>query len=165
MGKGAGSTGAAQCARAEFAGARGARPAGCHRGRTSPRGPGVVLAHGQRIDGPRPVGSLNVDARGSDKGRACRLPNRRKATLRGVLEARADGSLDLSAVADPRRRAGWRCCRLGPWTTRCSYARAGRPGAFPGFWVRQGGRRTRLTERPPSDRALPALGAVAVPTR
>jgi AraC family transcriptional regulator of adaptative response / DNA-3-methyladenine glycosylase II len=81
------------------------------------------------------------------------MPNSRKATLRGVLDALADGSLDLSAGADPQE-ARARLALLpgiGPWTIEMLAMRAlGDPDAFPAtdLGVRQGAAALGLPERP-----------------
>jgi len=113
----------------------------------------LVLAHGQRIDDPD--GGLThlfplpeaIDPAG------LAMPNSRKATLRGVLDALADGSLDLSAGADPQE-ARARLALLpgiGPWTIEMLAMRAlGDPDAFPAtdLGVRQGAAALGLPERP-----------------
>jgi AraC family transcriptional regulator of adaptative response / DNA-3-methyladenine glycosylase II len=113
----------------------------------------LVLAHGELIDDPD--GGLThlfplpetIDAT------ALAMPNGRKATMRAVLDALLDGSLDLSAGADPRE-ARARLAALpgiGPWTIEMLAMRAlGDPDAFPAtdLGVRQAATALGLPEHP-----------------
>jgi AraC family transcriptional regulator of adaptative response / DNA-3-methyladenine glycosylase II len=115
----------------------------------------LVLAHGQRVDDPD--GGLThlfpppeaIDPAG------LAVPNGRRATLRAVLDALLDDSLNLSAGADPQearaRLAG--LPGIGPWTTEVLAMRAlGDPDAFPAtdLGVRQAATRLGLPARPAS---------------
>ncbi|HEY3603232.1 MAG TPA: AlkA N-terminal domain-containing protein, partial [Sporichthyaceae bacterium] len=113
----------------------------------------LVLAHGEPIADPD--GGLThlfplpeaIDPSG------LALPNGRKATMRAVLDALLDSSLDLSAGADPQA-ARARLATLpgiGPWTTEMLAMRAlGDPDAFPAtdLGIRQAGRALGLPDQP-----------------
>jgi AraC family transcriptional regulator of adaptative response / DNA-3-methyladenine glycosylase II len=113
----------------------------------------LVLAHGERIDDPD-GGLTHLFPRPEviDPA-ALAMPNSRRATLRGVLDALGDGSLDLSAGADPDA-ARARLAALpgiGPWTTEVLAMRAlGDPDAFPAtdLGVRQAAVALGLPDRP-----------------
>jgi AraC family transcriptional regulator of adaptative response / DNA-3-methyladenine glycosylase II len=113
----------------------------------------LVLAHGEPIDDPDGGLTHLFPLPEAVDPTALAMPNGRKATLRAVLDALLDGTLDLSAGADPRE-ARARLATLpgiGPWTTEMLAMRAlGDPDAFPvtDLGVRQAGITLGLPEQP-----------------
>jgi AraC family transcriptional regulator of adaptative response / DNA-3-methyladenine glycosylase II len=113
----------------------------------------LVLAHGEPIEDPDGGLTHLFPLPEAIDPSALAMPTSRRVTLRGVLDALADGSLDLSAGADPAE-ARERLAALpgiGPWTTEMVAMRAlGDPDAFPAtdLGVRQAAAALGLPEKP-----------------